>query len=211
MISFDGRKFGEGESHMFLVSCCSLPHWQHSAVGLQRPPPLSPFNFPPLLFIKLNSQLSKWLTYPALLCIHSALVRKKEEKSHGLYHVNILLQQVKEKKKRNSSDGTEKHELLSCVWLSSEHWFLPDTSRPPLPPCPTPKDPFRYPSHEQPRSHLNPIHPTFLTYILPFFFSFSFFSSPQLLQPQQSRHRSLYYCITIQCTSQLHNNLFWFE
>lgn len=55
MISFDGRKFGEGESHMFLVSCCSLPHWQHSAVGLQRPPAPPP----PLLFIKLNSQLSK--------------------------------------------------------------------------------------------------------------------------------------------------------
>lgn len=39
LISFYVRKFGEGESHVFLVSCCSLLHWQHSAVGLQQDPP----------------------------------------------------------------------------------------------------------------------------------------------------------------------------
>lgn len=129
----------------------------------------------------------------------------RKKKRHRLYHVNVLSTAGKRMKQRNSSDGTEKHELLSCVWLSSPHWFLPDTSRPPLPSCRPPEDPFRYPSHEQPCSPLNPIHPTFLTYIPPFFFSFS---SAQLLQPQQSRHRSLYYCITIQCASQLHNNIF---
>lgn len=42
----------------FLVSCCSLLHWQHSAVGLQRDPRPPP-NTLPHLFIKLNSQLSK--------------------------------------------------------------------------------------------------------------------------------------------------------
>lgn len=54
-----------------------------------------------------------------------------------------FLQQVQQKKQRNSSDGTEKHELLSCVWLSWERWLLPDTSRPPLPrvvPLKTPPD-----------------------------------------------------------------------
>lgn len=63
--------------------------------------------------------------------------------------------------------------------------FLPDTSRPLLPPCQTPKDPFGYPSHEQPAPiWTRSTPPSWPIFCLspPFFFFLP--SSVELLQPQ---------------------------
>lgn len=141
----------------------------------------------------------------ALYTLRSRCEQKRKNR-HRLYHVDILFTAGKRKKKAEKFlcwDRKTRAVVMCLVKLAA---LVPTGYVPPsTPQCRPPEDPLRYPSLEQPRSLLNPIHPTFLTYILPFFFSFS---SAQLLQPQQSRRHSLYYCIAIQCASQLHNNIF---